>query len=49
MALVTLFKYDISVFETSPIEVVPGRDTVPLKVGDANGAFNPKAVDIVVA
>ena len=29
---------------TSPIEVDPGRVTVPVNVGEASGAFRPRAV-----
>ena len=36
--LVTLSKYPISVEDTVPIEVVLGKTTVPVKVGDAIGA-----------
>jgi hypothetical protein len=38
MALVTPFTYESSVALTSPIDVVLGRVTVPLKVGPARGA-----------
>ena len=37
MAEVTPFTYPISVEETSPIDVVPGRVTVPVNVGSALG------------
>ena len=47
MPEVTPFRYPNSTLETSPIVVEDGKPTVPVKVGEASGAFNKRSLFIL--